>query len=295
MVSKDKKENLIFEIDLGRMTFNEGLAYPDTFEEYKTMIVVLSQIKDWYLSEEEVLDTYELESIEKLIEQYPNIVKTNTHWKNENGVYEVKYIDIRLPYNIQPSDPYYDMFFIRRLRQFDLLEMDAFLDYHFENYYNNVISDFSRFLKISLRKHGITFLNPEIIQTVQEWIENKEKQVAVSQNHIQQTLESLKNQPEKGRKNRAMREPDDKKTCLNQEQTVLLMHYLQQAKVFLRDEDMYKTEFGKAFEILTGYSQHSLRQDLSGAANNKNKINLKELDNLLTRLQIAVVNDLKQK
>jgi len=285
-----KEENRVFELDLNRITLVEGLAYPDTFKEYKTMAIVLSQIKDWYLSEEEVLGMYALGNIQEILEQYPHIVKTNAHWKNEKGTFDIKYVDIALVYNIQPSDPYYDIFFARKIRQLDLLEIDVFLDYHTEHYYNNNLQEFSRFLKICMRKHATTFLNIETIQTIHEWIEAKEKKLPV----LQGTSE---NQTGKERKNKVKRIAQDKKTCLNQQQTVLFMHYLQQAKVFLKDEDLQKLEFGKAFSLLTGYSENTLRQDLKDEdiEASKDKINLKEIGNLLTRLQIAIDKDLKAK
>lgn len=97
------------------------------------------------------------------------------------------------------------------------------------------------------------------------------------------------------RKGRIKREAHDKLTALSQEQTVLLMFYLQQEKVFLRGEYLTDMDAGKAFEILTGYSQHTLRQNLSKALLYQNKTNLKEIDHLLNRMRIAVDKALKEK
>jgi len=290
MAKEIKEEERTLELDLNRITLVEGLAYPDTFKEYKNMAVVLSQIKDWYLSEEEVLGIYGLDNIQKILEQYPHIVKTNAHWKNEKGTFDIKYVDIASVYNIKPSDPYYDIFFARKIRQLDLLELDAFLDYHTEHYYNNNLQDFSRFLRICIRKHTTTFLNTETIQTINEWIEAKEKQQSV----LQRTSEK---QIGKERKNKVTRASEDKKTCLSLEQTVLLIHYLQQERVFLNDEYLNDTEMGTAFEILTGYSPNTIRINLgdSHLQKNKSKINLTKVDKILSRLQIAVGNDLKGK
>ncbi|MBL7892214.1 MAG: hypothetical protein JNL63_06265 [Bacteroidia bacterium] len=89
------------------------------------------------------------------------------------------------------------------------------------------------------------------------------------------------------------RDANDKITCLSQYQTVLLMYYLQQEKVFLRGEYLSDLDAGRAFEILTGYSQHTLRQNLSKYHLYQTTVNLKEIDNLLTRLKIAIGKDLK--
>jgi hypothetical protein len=73
------------------------------------------------------------------------------------------------------------------------------------------------------------------------------------------------------------------------------MYYLQQERVLLKDEYLSDLDAGKAFEILTGYSQHTLRQNLSKFNVYQNKTNLKEIDNLLTRLKIAIDKALKAK
>jgi len=96
-------------------------------------------------------------------------------------------------------------------------------------------------------------------------------------------------------KGKLKREAQDNKTYLSQEQTVLLMHYLQKERLFLNDEYLNKKEFGKAIEILTGYSQNTLRQDLGKYQNFQSKENLKKIDGLLTRLKITIDKDLKQK
>jgi hypothetical protein len=100
---------------------------------------------------------------------------------------------------------------------------------------------------------------------------------------------------EKPKKGKIKREANDKRTILSQEQTVLLMFYLQQEKAILKDEYLNDKEAGQAFEMLTGYSQHTLRQNLGKYYQIQNRENLKELDNLLTRLKIRIDKDLKDK
>lgn len=94
-------------------------------------------------------------------------------------------------------------------------------------------------------------------------------------------------------KNKIKRGANDKLTCLSQEQTALLMYYLQQEKVLLAGEYLSDKDAGTAFEILTGYSQNTLRQTLSKYNRLMTKENLKELGNLLTHIQIAIGKDLK--
>lgn len=72
------------------------------------------------------------------------------------------------------------------------------------------------------------------------------------------------------------RQGDDKLTSLNREQTVLLIYYLQAAKVFLRDEYLTDTDAGREFELLTGYSSNTIRQGLTKFMSYQNNHNLFE-------------------
>lgn len=282
------KKDTELELNLNRITVWEEIVRKDTFEEYKKYAVMLLQTKDLYLFEKEVLKACKSDNIEKVLQQYPHILKTGARRKNEDGTFSTKYMDIGTDYCIQTNDFQYDVFFAYKLRQLDLLQIDAFLEYHILHYYDNNLQEFSRFLRICIRKQTTKLLSPGIIQTVNEWVETKEKQ----QQDLKGTTENLSAKTKKGK---VKREAQDKLTCLSQEQTVLLMYYLQQERVLLKDEYLTDMDAGKAFEILTGYSQHSLRQNLSKFNLYQNKTNLKEIDNLLTRLKIAIDKDLKGK
>ncbi|MHB8258706.1 MAG: hypothetical protein ACYDCN_00330 [Bacteroidia bacterium] len=85
----------------------------------------------------------------------------------------------------------------------------------------------------------------------------------------------------------------DNMTSLSQEQTILLTHYLKLKRVFLNGEHLNDTEAGKALSVLTGYSYHSLRQNIKEFENYETEINLKEIYNLLTEMQKAIKADLE--
>ena len=91
------------------------------------------------------------------------------------------------------------------------------------------------------------------------------------------------------------RNANDKLTSLTQEQTALLLHYLQQERVFLKDEYLDKKDAGTAFEMLTGYSHNTVRQKLSSVKEYQNKANLKEIHNLVIRLEILLSKALREK
>ena len=83
-------------------------------------------------------------------------------------------------------------------------------------------------------------------------------------------------------------------TKLTQEQTALLIEYLRQGRIILKDEYLNDKQAGMAFNILTGYSPDSLRMKLSPKeiSNIKTKANLTELDHILTYLKILINKDL---
>jgi len=86
----------------------------------------------------------------------------------------------------------------------------------------------------------------------------------------------------------------DKATVLSQEQSVLLLHYLKEIKVFLREHNLSNKDAGIAFGILTGYSHDTIRQKLGKLEPLLNYENLEFLYNYTVRLQKAIDIDLKK-
>jgi len=101
-------------------------------------------------------------------------------------------------------------------------------------------------------------------------------------------------QPGVQRRSKIRREAKDKVTSLNQEQTVLLFYYLQQQKVFLKDEYLSDKEAATAFEVLTGYSQNALRQNIGKFNLWITPANLNELERVLNRVKTAMEIELKR-
>jgi hypothetical protein len=277
------ERNQEFELYLNQITVFERVVHKDTFEDYKTLVATLLQSKDFYLFEDEVLKQHKSANIEQVLQEHPLTIKTGAHRKNKDGSFSKKYMDLAPDYFVQPKDFMYDVFFAYKLRQLDLLQMDGFLDYHLSNYYDTNLQEFSRFLRICIRKHEAKLLNAAITQTIGEWItdkESKEVKTPVS------GASTLKN-------SRIKRGAYDNMTCLSQEQTVLFTHYLKLERVILNGEHLTDTETGKALNVLTGYSEHSLRQNLKEFEDYQTQTNLNEINNLLTRMQKAIKADLK--
>jgi hypothetical protein len=94
-----------------------------------------------------------------------------------------------------------------------------------------------------------------------------------------------------GKKHVLKREAGDKLTCLNLGETVLLLYYLQQAHIFLKDEYLKDVDAGRAFEILTGYSKHTVRMNLGKASMLLTKANAKALENVLDQIKSLIKHD----
>ncbi len=74
--------------------------------------------------------------------------------------------------------------------------------------------------------------------------------------------ESTQGQPFKRGRSAIRRDASDNWTVLNVEETVVLIHYLQKANVFLKEEYLSDKDAALAFEILTGYSRNTIRVKL---------------------------------
>ena len=111
-------------------------------------------------------------------------------------------------------------------------------------------------------------------------------------NKSKETLQSLSGASNL-KNSRIKRGANDNMTSLSQEQTVLFTHYLKLERVFLNGEHLNDTEAGKALGVLTGYSEHSLRQHIKDFEDYQTQLNLNEIFNLLTKMQNAIKADLK--
>lgn len=259
-------------IDLSTL---ESIYYPDSFDEYCDVVTSLFRWKHIFVLEDDILKMYEddpdirkqwdkgNQGMGPIVQAYPNRYRRDTIYPKPGGNEdegEWGWFDLWSEYTVTQQDELYDFFVAYKLRHTDLLEIDNTLDYFMDNYNGD---NFIRFLKLTLRKHGQRLLQPEQADTINEWITEREKEIALSG-----TIEvKTKGKPKRQR--------DDKYTLLNQEQTALLIHCLRETKIIFADEFLNNKEAGQAFSILTGYSADTIRQnlnksELAKAANSKN-------------------------
>ncbi len=281
-----------YHINLNHLTAGERFGYPDTFTEYSKAVVSMLSIKNHFLFEDDLMEEYKdddavqshINNGEKgmvaVAAAFPDRFIYAGKRPKKKGAKEFTpaFFDLWMDYEITVDHFHYDLFFTYQLRQTDLLKIDDLLNSFLENYSGDNKTDFIRFLKLTLRKHSKKLLQPEQTETINEWIAEKEKEA------------SLSGMPEMKIKGKIKREREDNVTKLNQEQTALLIHFLQAGKIILKDEYLNNKEAGQAFSILTGYSADSLRQNLSKMELQRisTKKNVDIIANILTHLQLLI-------
>ncbi|MBA2610813.1 MAG: hypothetical protein H0U95_02500 [Bacteroidetes bacterium] len=278
-----------YDLLLNQLTSHESIYSrldEEIFRDYKQMVFLFLNHKRKYLTEENILSRYsEGMTLEKVFSQHQgrfmqssNVQKGDEMVKTWYDIYGVEYIEV--------NDDFFDYFFIIKIRHLDLLEVDNYLTYHLENSFENDKQKFIRFLNLSVRKYDEKLLTHKIIDTIKEWIVSTEKITETSEN----------DKPEKI-KGRMQREAGDKLTSLNLTQTALLIQFMQEAKIILKGDDLTYTNAGKAFNILTGYSSHTLRQQLGtkGDIAGVKHEDYKELHDAIMRLADLIGTHVRKK
>ena len=224
------------------------------FEDYKKMAFLFLNHKGKHLFEEDILSRYrEGMTLDILFQQQPDRFVQGSNREND-GVRQKTWYDIFCMEEIERKDDFFDYFFACKLRHLSLLDIDGFLNFHLDYSFNNNLTEFARFLQLTMRQHEHLQFNPQLVETINEWIKTNESG--------KQTDAINDTDKEDRIKGRMQREAGDKLTCLSQTQTALLIEFMQAAGIILKEDNLTYTQAGKAFHILTGYSTHTLRQQL---------------------------------
>lgn len=242
---------------LNHLTHGEYIANitePKKLEEYKQMAFLFLGRKGKYLFKEDILNKYRAGmTLERLFDQEPDRFVQGANHKKD-GKMQKTWHDLSGFEEITRDDDFFDYFFACKLRRVGLLEIDPFLDFHLDHSFKGNKKEYSRFLNLMMRKHHEKILSPNIVETVKEWIKDREES---SSKELSGSDKEIKT------KGKVKREREDKITTLNQEQTALLIYGLRNVKIILRDEYLNNKEAGQAFSILTGYSGETIRQNLN--------------------------------
>lgn len=245
--------NFNYKLILNHITAEESLPpFNKDFEEYQKMASLLLNHKGKYVFAEDLLSQYNKGmTLGKLFDQEKGRFVPGFNQKKGNTMQPTWY-DLWSGEEIERSDDFFDFFFVTKLRHLRLLDIGDFLSFHFEHSFNDDKKEFHKFLKLSLLQHQ-KLITPTITDIVNEWVKENE---AATPNDVDMPDNEGKI------KGRLARQPGDRLTSLNLNQTALLIQLMQQTGVILKGDYLTYNQAGKAFNLLTGYSAHTIRQQL---------------------------------
>jgi hypothetical protein len=274
--------NQNFEVDLNFISSREYIGKTSDYNhqlEYVNVVTSMLSSEGLFLFEEDIVNRFNNLSFSEILQQNENFVQGhNRHNPARQGKLCPTYYDTWMSLTITPDKSYYPFFFAHLLKHTDLLMIDECMAYQLKKYHANDFTTFSRLLLLMLRKFEGVVIPEKIMITIQEWMDVKAEQQKKEEGESDDPTSSGK------KRGRINRRAEDNITSLNREQTILLIQYLKQAGVFLRDEYLTDLDAGKAFELLTGFSQNTLRQDLGKFYQFQNKENLKRLQQVLSQV-----------
>src|ERR1035437_3001993 len=261
-----------YELYLNHISALESFRYPGTFEEYKNHVADMLQYSSRFVFEDDLMEGLKNDEAVKSVQRDEPLTmrhiqtaipdsfvnKGESRKKNKEDKEPTPiWYNVWDVYYINPDDGlYYDLFFVYKIRGLDLLELDDFLNYQLEIWYENNLKKFTRFLQLIARKHGKKLLSQEHIQTINEWIADKGKH----------PLPEGKEKSQAKPKIIFKRNRNEKSTRLNQEQTALLIYCLRETRIILGNEYLDEKYVGQAFSMLTGFSENTLSRKIVTSA-----------------------------
>jgi len=281
-------ENISHDIQLDDITLAVWSSKRDEtyMADYQKAILYFLWMKSQFYFEEDMLSKYPGQTLDYILFFNSNIIQFGHEPRQsevEDSTLLPVYYDLCTPLCVDPSDSFFSLFFAYKLGHCDIMTIDSFLDYQLKKNFDNDLLKFSRFLVLLVRKHKYKIINQDTARTAGEWFTLKEKLPSPN------SADSSANIAVK-KKGVIRRMQNDNITTLSQEQTVLLFSMLQRSGVFLRDEYLTDADAGKAFDILTGYSQHTIRQKLARYTEFATSQNLQALKGIITQMT-AIINE----
>lgn len=238
-----------YELVINYITASEFTNYKETFEEYKDITYLCLNHKGCHLFEDGILSHYaQGVTLETILSQNKHQFRQGGNHVR-NGKREKTWYDLWSSEIIVNGDDFFDFFFVYKMRNMNLLQIDDYLSYHLEHSFNRDTLKFMRFLTVTMRAHS-TKLSPEIIKTVEEWMKVNGEGTELSGAQTET----------KKKKKTITREPGDNITSLNLVQTAYFINLLKESKIIIKEDDLLPANrAGEAFNILTGYSKDTLR------------------------------------
>jgi hypothetical protein len=278
------------ELSLYHLSIVANMGSDEEYSHYQGAVAKMLYLNEMHIAETEILHRHQKQTMEEVFEQVENgasrYFRTEQIEEGDNKV--TIWYDTWADYIITEKDPLYGKFFTYKIRQIGIFNLDDFLNYQLTEKYEGNFARFTRFLTLTMREYAPELLDNTYIKTANEWLQMRQAEIS---------QESVSDEKEIRIKGRPKRTGDDKLTALNQEQTVLLIHYLQKAKVFYHGEFLTNKQAGQAFHILTGYSADTIRQKLANHELDtiNSKKNLTDLANLCDTIKKLISNELGDK
>ncbi|HYG53113.1 MAG TPA: hypothetical protein VD905_19575 [Flavobacteriales bacterium] len=257
------------QINLNHLTTWEYLNFKGSFRDYKEVIICFLHAKRLVASEKDILASERSASMADIMPVYP---------ERFINLGRGQWLDIWANVPIVSTDPFFDTLFAYRVRQLDLLQIGQFLQCALDAGLTQ------RFISLLLLKHG-SLLTPLQLQAVNLWSEC----IKQPEYKVPSGFPVIKGRPK--------RQKGDRLTCLSQEQTTLLIHYLQKTQITFSGDYLNNNKAAQAFELLTGYSAEKIRKSLTQEQLQEisDKNNLTALYNSIIKLSIQVNQDITNK
>lgn len=277
-------------LELNEITYGESLKKDEKrWQEYKQTAMLWLNNRGRFFIAKEILENYNSKrTLEEILAENKERYIAGHFIELPNETREQVYYDIWGNHHIEHSDSFFPFFFACKLSQVDLLDLDSFLKYHFEENYNKNKQEYFRFLEVVIRRYK-HLLNEDTKQTINEWVNLKRSEPELSG--------TPNTEAEKKVKVPVKRQAGDKLTKLSAVQTALLIQYMQESNLILKSDYVDFTAAGRAFALLTGYSPDSIRQylgtkgDLQGAKFE----DYKELHEAILKLSKLIEEKIKKK
>lgn len=280
--------NSSYKLILNHITAEESLPqFSKDFQNYEQMASLFLNHKGKHLFAEDILSNYrEGMTLERLFDQEKGRFFSGANRKKGDKLQPTWY-DLWSQEEIVRSDNFFDFFFVTKLRHLSLLNIGDFLSFHFEHNFNDDKKEFHKFLKLALLQHQ-KLVTSTIIEVVNEWV--KENETANPNSTEMPDNESKI-------KGRIVREAGDGRTALTLNQTTLLIQLMQETGVILKGDYLSYNQAGKAFNLLTGYSAHNIRQQLGtkGEVEGLKYEDYKELHEALLRMAKLIEGKTRKK
>lgn len=287
---ENELESLYYQIlDLNSITYGESLYKNEKrWSDYKHTAMLWLNHQFKFLTASEIKAQYASDrDIKEILGQNKERFIPGAMIEVKEGKREQVYYDIWAKENISNTDSFFPFFFSCRITHIDLLDIDHFLNSHLIHNFDSDKKKFFRFLELIIRRYKY-LLNEDITETIKEWQKLKESEPELS---------GANEATEEKVKGRMQRENGDKLTSLSLVQTALLIQFLQQNNIILKGSYLTFTQAGKAFNLLTGYSAHTLRQQLGtkGTLEGVKYEDYKELHEIITKLAKSIEEKIRKK